>query len=196
MVQVKKTEVEQAITAAARTLFKTHGYAGTKIPQIAKAAGMSAANIYVYFDGKADILLSVYDAWFANQLEALKARIDQCTSSELALRTLFVAMWQELPAADNGFCSVLIEALSDRSIQDKYSPRLRNTIEANLKKLLTQCLPAASTATHQTVTTLLIMAFDGYALNFHLKNGQTARDEDIDTLCRLFLSCDDASPKK
>lgn len=192
MVQVKKIEVEQSITAAAYELFKAHGYSGTRMPQIAKAAGISASNIYVYFDAKIDILISVYEAWFAVRLEQLKKEIKLCRRPEAALKKLFTAMWRDWPAADNGFCGILIEALSDRAVQDKYSPQLRTSIESTLRKMLAQCLPDADRKTHGAIASMLIMAFDGYALNYHLRKGQIDSDDDIKAICDLILG---AQPK-
>ena len=187
MVQVKKAEVEEAITTAAYELFKKHGYSGTRMPQIARNAGVSAANIYVYFGAKLDILISVYQRWFAQRLDELKTDVGKCKHPAEALHTLFRAMWQDLPAADNGFCGILIEALSDRSNQDKYSPQLRTAVEQALVDMLRDCLPSAQPESLQAIAGMMVMAFDGYALNYHLRDGQTAHDDDINALCTIIL---------
>src|SRR5690606_16455560 len=111
-----------------------------------------------------------------------------CKSSAKALRQLLVAMWKTLPAADDGFCGTLIEALSDRSSQEKYSTLLRAPTDLALDQMLAHCLPSATPQNRQAISTLLVMAFDGYALNYHLRNGQRALDTDIDTLCGIILS--------
>lgn len=187
MVQVKKKKVEEAITTAAYELFMAHGYSGTRMPQIAKAAGISASSIYVYFDSKLDILTSVYEIWFANKLQELKVKIRKCATSAQVIKVLCVSMWQELPAADNGFCGVLIEALSDRANQKKYSPQLRFSVERALIKLLNHSLPGTTAQSCQSIVNILIMAFDGYALNYHLREGETASDSDVDTLYEMIL---------
>lgn len=188
MAQVKKVEVEHAITQAAYELFKTQGYLGTRMPQIAKAAHISAANIYVYFDSKLDILISVYQRWFEKKLEMIQHQSSLCTSPKQALKQLLIAMWQTLPAADDGFCGTLIEALSDRTNHSKYSTQLRASIENTLEGLLSYSLPKANAQQLTAIATMLIMAFDGYALNYHLRNGQTAHDSDIDLWCEILSS--------
>lgn len=188
MVQVKKPEVEQAITQAAYELFKAHGYSGTRMPQIAKAAKVSAANIYVYFDSKLAILISVYQKWFTEQLDEVKQHVMGCTNRSEALYRLFIAIWQTLPAADGGFCGTLIEALSDRSNQDKYSTLLRAPTDQAIDQMLAHCLPSAPAQARQAISTMLIMAFDGYAVNYHLKNGQKADANEIRLLCDVILS--------
>src|SRR5690606_29164542 len=118
-----------------------------------------------------------------------------CQSPDEALRMLFTAMWRDLPAADNGFCGILIEALSDRAVQDKYSPQLRDSIEVTLRKMLAQCLPQANKKTLKAIASMLIMAFDGYALNYHLRKGRIDSDDDIEAICELILGAQPSSSK-
>jgi len=192
VVQVKKVEVEQAITQAAYELFMEHGYSGTRIPQIAKKAGVSAANIYVYFGSKLDILTSIYEKWFAERLEDLKRSLKECVTPEERLKQIFLSMWLDFPAADNGFCNNLIEALSDKGTKEKYSSSLRVSVEQSLSKMLASCLPGMKRNQHKAIATFLLMAFDGYALNYHLHDGKLGSSEEIDFLCRMILSYDGA----
>lgn len=52
---------EQRIVAAARELFVQHGYRGTTLTDVAKAAGVSDRTIYVRFATKAELLKRVVD---------------------------------------------------------------------------------------------------------------------------------------
>lgn len=57
--RAQRTEVR--IVAAAADLFLAHGYRGTKLSDVAKAANVSDRTIYVRFDTKADLLKRVVD---------------------------------------------------------------------------------------------------------------------------------------
>ena len=46
---------KKKLLAAAKHLFSTHGYQGTRINMITKEAGLSPAAFYLYFKGKTDI---------------------------------------------------------------------------------------------------------------------------------------------
>lgn len=188
MVQVKKVEVAQAISFAAYDLFMKNGYSATGIPQIAKRAGISPANIYVYFGSKLDILTSIYEKWFAERMEELKLSLKACPTPQEKLKKIFLSLWLDFPAADNGFCNNLIEALSAKGTKEKYSSSLRVSLEKNLSKMLSTCLPGMQRSQHRTIATLLLMAFDGYALNYHLNDGKLAVEEEIDFLCNVFFS--------
>lgn len=49
----------ERILDATREVFLTHGYAGTTIDEVAKAAGLSRGSFYTYFPTKRDVLLAV-----------------------------------------------------------------------------------------------------------------------------------------
>lgn len=187
MAQVKKAEVEQAILEAAYRLFAQQGYAGTRMPQIAKAAGISPSTIYVYFSSKFQILSSLYVPWFEQRLEALETSLKRCRTAPQKLRRIVTAMWSELPAADNGFCSNLIQALSERP-EDEYRPHLRIYIEERLSVMLTGSLPELTAPQSRYIANFILMAFDGYALNFTLQNGKTASAAEIKFLCDMILA--------
>lgn len=186
MAQIRKPEVEQAIVEAARKLFMQQGYAGTRIPQIAKAAGVSPANIYVYFDSKLTLLTRVYEQWFAVRLDELRHALLLCATPDEKLQKIVVTIWRDLPAADNGFCNSLIEALAAPSSREKYSSSLRVTIEKNLVQMLQQCLPGLAAQQYGALARFLLMAFDGYALNYHLTEGETASEMDVAFLCDMM----------
>lgn len=59
------------ILKAAREMFYTNGYKNTKIPDIAKAAGIGVGTFYNYFDSKEGIFFEVY----LLENKALKERI-------------------------------------------------------------------------------------------------------------------------
>ncbi|HLS51652.1 MAG TPA: hypothetical protein VK032_06625, partial [Burkholderiaceae bacterium] len=86
-----------------------------------------------------------------------------------------------------GFCGVLIEALADRSNHERYSPQLRARVVKILSTMLGECLPAVSHESQNAIATMMLMAFDGYALNYHLRDGQTAHNNEINALCQMIL---------
>jgi len=59
-VRVKDEKKEQAIFDAAIRLITANGFADTSMSKIAKAAKVSAATIYVYFENKEDMLNKTY----------------------------------------------------------------------------------------------------------------------------------------
>ncbi len=71
-------DLRSRIVAGARSRFKRYGYAKTSMQEIAKDCGMSAANLYRYYDGKLGIGVAV-----AAELQAeLLAACDQAVTRE------------------------------------------------------------------------------------------------------------------
>ena len=61
----KGEERREAIAAAAADLFWRHGFAGSSIGDIARAAGVPQGNMFYYYPTKADIALAVADIFLA-----------------------------------------------------------------------------------------------------------------------------------
>jgi AcrR family transcriptional regulator len=157
--QIKKKEIKQAILDAAYKLFSKRGYSDTNIANIARTAGVAPANVYVYFPSKLEILFSIYEPWLTKQFDALEKSLQRTTDPRQRLRKILSTLWREIPSADNGFANNMMQAISGANGRDGYSPALRD------------CLPATDRKNARDLASIMLMAFDGYALNFHLKGG-------------------------
>lgn len=57
------TDKRQRLVTAAIEQFHRNGYARTSLAEVAKAAGISAGNVFYYFKAKDDLALAVVDEW-------------------------------------------------------------------------------------------------------------------------------------
>jgi AcrR family transcriptional regulator len=169
--QIKKKEIRQAILDAAYKLFSKRGYSDTNIANIARTAGVAPANVYVYFPSKLQILFSIYEPWLTKQFDVLEKSLQRTADPRQRLRKILSTLWREIPSAENGFANNMMQAISAANGRDGYSPTLRLAIEERLAKLLEDCLPATDRKNARDLASIMLMAFDGYALNFHLKGG-------------------------
>jgi AcrR family transcriptional regulator len=169
--QIKKKEIRQAILDAAYKLFSKRGYSDTNIANIARTAGVAPANVYVYFPSKLEILFSIYEPWLTKQFDALEKSLRRMADPRQRLRKILSTLWREIPSAENGFANNMMQAISAANGRDGYSPALRLAIEGRLAKLLEDCLPTTDRKNARDLASIMLMAFDGYALNFHLKGG-------------------------
>jgi AcrR family transcriptional regulator len=169
--QIKKKEIRRAILDAAYKLFSKRGYSDTNIANIARTAGVAPANVYVYFPSKLEILFSIYEPWLTKQFDVLEKSLQRTTDPRQRLRKILSTLWREIPSADNGFANNMMQAISAANGREGYSPALRLAVEARLARLLEDCLPAADRKNARDIASIMLMAFDGYALNFRLKGG-------------------------
>ncbi|HYC87616.1 MAG TPA: TetR/AcrR family transcriptional regulator [Thermoanaerobaculia bacterium] len=81
------TDKRQRILRAAVDVFAEHGYFNAKVAQIAKAAGVADGTIYLYFQGKEDLLITIFREHTRSYLEALELRMADVEPAEDRLRT-------------------------------------------------------------------------------------------------------------
>jgi AcrR family transcriptional regulator len=178
MSQRKKDDVRDAILEAAFRLFRDQGYSETSIPALAREAGISTANVYVYFRSKMDILFTLYQPWLQERLDKLDRSLQRIASPKARLERMLLALWRDLPREANGFANNLVQALSTGRSED-YSPKLRELVQARVAKWIAACIEVTPRES-EIVAGMVLMAFDGFAMNVHLAHGmactpQTAR---------------------
>ena len=81
------TDKRQRILRAAVDVFAEHGYFNAKVAQIAKAAGVADGTIYLYFQGKEDLLITIFREHTRSYLAELERRMADVEPAEDRLRT-------------------------------------------------------------------------------------------------------------
>src|SRR5262245_18511187 len=112
MAQRKKDDVREAIQAAAFRQFSARGYQETTIPAIARAAGISTANVYVYYRSQIDILFALYEPWLLERLDKLDRLLLRIADPHRRLERLLLPLWRDLPRESNGFANNVMQAVS------------------------------------------------------------------------------------
>ena len=80
------TSKRERILRAAVDVFAEHGYFNAKVAQIAKAAGVADGTIYLYFDGKEDLLITIFREHTRNYLRSLEQGLANINRAEERLR--------------------------------------------------------------------------------------------------------------
>lgn len=80
------TSKRERILRAAIDVFAEHGYFNAKVAQIAKAAGVADGTIYLYFDGKEDLLTSIFREHARSSLTALDQQLANVNRADERLR--------------------------------------------------------------------------------------------------------------
>jgi AcrR family transcriptional regulator len=189
MGQVKKPEVRDAILRTALRLFSKKGYARTTLEEIARGAGVSPANVYVYFRSKLEILYAIYDPWMRERLGALELKLQGSLSPRQKLRLLLVTLWRDLPAEKNGFVNNIMQAISSATPRDRYKPALLQWMEEHLERMLRAALPPtrARQLSKARLAHLLVMAFNGYIVYHHINPKAPLDDATVDAVCSMLL---------
>ena len=80
------TSKRERILRAAVDVFAEFGYFNAKVAQIAKAAGVADGTIYLYFDGKEDLLVTIFREHTRNYLHTLEQQLANVNRAEDRLR--------------------------------------------------------------------------------------------------------------
>ena len=96
--QRRKEARPAEITRAAMEAFAEHGYAATRVDDVAKRAGVSKGLLYLYFKTKEELFKAVIRSVVVPRIDALKTAIaDSDLSAEAFLRGPFLEFIQKLP---------------------------------------------------------------------------------------------------
>jgi TetR/AcrR family fatty acid metabolism transcriptional regulator len=80
------TSKRERILRAAVDVFAQNGYFNAKVSEIAKAAGVADGTIYLYFDGKEDILVTIFREHTRNYLASLERELANTRGAEDRIR--------------------------------------------------------------------------------------------------------------
>ncbi len=92
----RKTERPAELTAAALDLFVEHGYAATRLEDVARAAGVSKGTLYLYFDSKEALFKAVVREGIVSALECGERLAAAHRGSARALLEELLAGWWDL----------------------------------------------------------------------------------------------------
>ena len=189
MGQFKKTEVYDAILRSAKDLFSEKGYFHTSLPLIAAGAGISTANVYVYFKSKVEILYEIYDPWLRARLALLAAEAQEIDDPLERLKHLLRSFWRDIPREDGGFANNIIQAISSMGNEHGYRPTLLRWMKAKIQALVLDCLPPERRTMFEGTQLghFMVMAFDGFIVYHHLEPRRPLDERTLDALCRTLL---------
>jgi AcrR family transcriptional regulator len=197
MGQVKKAEVREAILRSAFRLFAKKGYAATTLAQIAARAGVSTANVYVYFGSKLEILYEIYDPWMRERLERLEREVAAMEGAHARVRHILATIWRDIPAEENGFVHNIMQALTTVEPGAGYRPTLLEWMEGRIDAMIRDALsPARRRAIGEAqLAHLVVMAFDGFILYRRVDRARPCDEATLDLMARLLAGPRRSAPR-
>ncbi len=81
------TSKRERILRAAVDVFAQNGYFNAKVSEIAKTAGVADGTIYLYFDGKEDLLVTIFREHTRNYLQSLERELATISRPEERIST-------------------------------------------------------------------------------------------------------------
>lgn len=98
--QRRKQERPREITDAAFQVFAKKGYAGARVEEVAKLAGVSKGLLYLYFETKQELFKAVIKSVAIRRVDSLLLAIEDADlSSEAFIRGPLAAFMKQLPGS-------------------------------------------------------------------------------------------------
>lgn len=126
----KKTgEKYQAIIEAAVKVIAEYGYHNAQVTKIAREANVADGTIYLYFDSKEDILISLFHEKMGEFIRTSRERIERASSTSQKLKELIDNHFRHL-SANVSFAYVTQVELRQSN------PKIRQGIRQSIKEYL------------------------------------------------------------
>ncbi len=142
--------------------------------------------MYVYFSSKLDMLFTIYGPWLQERLDKQERMLATIKDPQERLKRLLMALWRELPRESNGFANNVMQAVSTSGADGDYSPKLREFFQARVAGWIRSCM-AIDEREATLVASVLLMAFDGFAMNVRLVHGVACNAQMAELFSRLLL---------
>lgn len=104
----RKDERPHEILKAALEVFTTHGYAATRLDDVAERAGIAKGTIYLYFTSKEELFVEVVRRSILPHFETIEAIAEESGTAEEILRRQLQTIYQKLVSTEVRYIPRLI----------------------------------------------------------------------------------------
>jgi AcrR family transcriptional regulator len=179
------------ILAAALSSFTEHGFAATRLDEVAARAGITKGTLYLYFRSKEELFKAVVRQELIPNIEQAEAMVAQSTAPSLALLGQFVALLSQVMASPLSAIPklVLTEAGNFPDLVQFYVEEVVDRGRALVRRVLERGIAAgeiraidSESAVVCVIAPLLLAALWRHSFERHAGSRL-----DIDALCQTHL---------
>lgn len=181
----------QQIIRAATKIFARDGYYNAKISDIANEAGIAHGTVYLYFDSKENLLLTVFDEQMAEVIDYVRSEIEQ---EEGALKKLYrmITIQMQLIETNRDLTELLLvetrqssKFLSGSSIDRvvDYINLIGDVLEEGIDEGVIR-----EEVNVLTAATMLFCSIEGIVTRWILEDAQYSLEETANTVMEIFLN--------
>ena len=184
-------EKRDAILRAATKVFAQNGFFQSQVADVAKVAGVAAGTVYLYFKGKDDLLVSIFERSMGEVLAEGRAAIDGIADPAQRLRQLAHLHLGRLGRDRN--LAVVFQVELRQSV--KFMERFSESFLQDYFKLIRQAIADGQQRgafrkdlSATTATKIFFGALDEMATNWVLSRRKYDLSAEADAVVDLFLN--------
>ncbi|HMJ82749.1 MAG TPA: TetR/AcrR family transcriptional regulator [Vicinamibacterales bacterium] len=180
-----------AILRAAIDVFADRGFFSAQVADIARAAGVAAGTVYLYFKSKDDLLVSIFDRSMREGLTLGRAAVADLDDPRERLRRLARAHLARLGGDRNLAIVFQVELRQSTKFMERFSATLLRDYLGLIRDAIADGQRAGVFRTDIKATVaakIFFGALDEMATNWILSRRRYALEADADTVVELFVN--------
>ena len=181
----------EAILRAAIDVFADRGYFNAQVADVARAAGVAAGTVYLYFKSKDDLLVSIFERSMREDLALGRAAVAGLDDPAERLRRLARAHLARL-GADRSLAIVFqVELRQSTKFMERFSSSLLRDYLGLIREAIADGQRAGTFRSDIKPTVaakMLFGALDEMATNWILSRRRYSLESDADAVVDLFLN--------
>ncbi len=180
-----------AILRAAIDVFAERGYFNAQVADVARAAGVAAGTVYLYFRSKDDLLVSIFDRSMRDGLAAGRAAVANLDDPRERLRRLARGHLARLGGDRNLAIVFQVELRQSTKFMERFSSTLLRDYLGLIREAIADGQRARlfrSDIKPTLAAKMLFGALDEMATNWILSKRRYALEPEADAVVELFLN--------
>ena len=180
-----------AILRAAIDVFADRGFFSAQVADIARAAGVAAGTVYLYFKSKDDLLVSIFDRSMREGLTLGRAAVADLDDPRERLRRLARAHLARLGGDRNLAIVFQVELRQSTKFMERFSATLLRDYLGLIRDAIADGQRAGifrSDIKATVAAKIFFGALDEMATNWILSRRRYALEADADTVVELFMN--------
>src|SRR3954452_16891737 len=185
-----RSEKREAILRAAIDVFAERGYFNAQVADVARAAGVAAGTVYLYFRSKDDLLVSIFERTVKARLEEGRAEVSDLSDPAERLRR-FARLHLGMLGRDRNLAIVFqVELRQSVKFMERFSATLLQEYLGQIRLAIEDEQKRGQFRRDINATAVAKMFFgalDEMATNWMLSRRRYNLESDADTVVDLFL---------
>jgi len=180
-----------AILRAAIDVFAERGFFNAQVADVARAAGVAAVTVYLYFKGKDDLLVSIFDRSMRDGLAAGRAAVADLDDPRERLRRLARAHLARLGSDRNLAIVFQVELRQSTKFMERFSSTLLRDYLGLIREAVADGQRAGTFRADLKPTAAAKMLFgdlDEMATNWILSKRRYSLEADAESVVDLFIN--------